>query len=103
MAFTRIIYTKFQIKKGKKIKKDFKNSLHDYFIDKTSGRLKIRFNQSNVKGNQYEEYYIPYQFEKNQVITRLHERTIHKGQNSLYELIKQENFWWCGIYEDVKE
>ncbi len=29
--------------------------------------------------------------------------TIHKGQNSLYELIKQENFWWYGLYEDIKE
>ena len=62
--------------------------MHVYFIDKTSGKLKIRFNQSNVKSKQYKEYYIPYQFEKNQVITSLHEGTIHnKGQNSLYELI----------------
>ena len=77
--------------------------MHDYFIGKDSGRLKIRFNQSNAKSKQYKEYYIPYQFEKNQVITSLQEPTIHKVQNSLYELIKQEIFWWCGIYEDVKE
>ena len=59
---------KISDKKGKKNKKkDFKNALHDYFIDKTSGRVKIRFNQSNVKSKQYKEYYISYQFEKNQV------------------------------------
>ena len=70
MEFTLIIYIKFQIKTGKKIKKKIlKNAFHDYFIDKTIGRLKIRFNQSNVKSKLYKEYYIPYQFEKNQVIT----------------------------------
>ncbi len=84
-------------------KKDFKNSIEDYFIDKTTGRLKIKFNTSNVKSKVYKEYFIPYQCEKNKLIMSLHERTIHKGQNSLYELIKQENFWWCGIYDDVKE
>ena len=84
-------------------KNDFKDSIEDYFIDKTTGRLKIKFNNSNLKNKIYKEYFIPFQFEKNHLIRSLHERTIHKGQNSLYELIKQENFWWCGIYEDVKE
>ena len=65
--------------------------------------MKIRFNNINIKNKIYKEYFIPYQIEKNHLISSLHERTIHKGQNSLYELIKQENFWWCGIYEDVKE
>ena len=32
-------------------KKDFKDSLTDYFIDKKTGRLKIKFNQTNVKIN----------------------------------------------------
>ena len=27
---------------------------------------------------------------------------MHKGEKSLYELIKQQDYWWCGIYEDVK-
>ena len=84
-------------------KKDFKDSIEDYFIDKNTGRLKIKFNNTNIKNKIYKEYFIPYQIEKNNLIKNLHERTIHKGQNSLYELVKQENFWWCGIYEDVKE
>ena len=37
-------------------------------IDKT--RLKIRFNQSNVKNKQYKDN--PDKFEKNQAITSLH-------------------------------
>ena len=67
--------------------------MDNYFIDKTAGRLKIQFNQSNVKIKQYKKYFIPYQIEKNQLITIQHERTIYKGLNSLYELIKQENFF----------
>ena len=74
-----------------------------YFINKTNEILTIKSNQSNVKIKQYKKYFIPYQIEKNQLITILHEHTIHKGWNSLYELINQENFLWCGIYEDVKE
>ena len=65
--------------------------------------MKIKFNNTNIKNKIYKEYFIPYQIEKNNLINNLHERTIHKGQNSLYKLVKQENFWWCGIYEDVKE
>ena len=53
---------KISDKNRKKIKKDFKNALKDYFIDKTTGKLKIRFKQSNVKSKQYKEYYIPYQY-----------------------------------------
>ena len=64
--------------------------MNNYFIDKTSGRLKIRFNQSHVNSKQYKEYYIPYQFERNQVIPIQYERTIHKDKNSLYELIKHK-------------
>ena len=97
------IYKIFNKNRRKNKKNDFKDSIEDYFIDKTTGRLKIKFNNSNLKNKIYKEYFIPFQFEKNHLIRSLHERTIHKGQNSLYELIKQENFWWCGIYEDVKE
>ena len=47
---------------------------------------------SKIKNKIYKEYFIPYQIEKNNLISILHERIIHKRQNSLYELIKQENF-----------
>ena len=48
------------------------------------------------------EYFIPYQIEKFNLIKKLHENTIHKGTQTLYESIKQSNFWWIGIYQDVK-
>ena len=34
---------------------------------------------------------------------RLHEESIHKEVKSLYLLIRDGNYWWYGIYEDVKE
>ena len=40
MGFTKKIYIKFQIKKRKKIKKGFKNALNDYFINKSTWKIK---------------------------------------------------------------
>ena len=45
-----------------------------------------------MESKPYKEYVIPYRIEKNQLITIQYEGRIHKSQNSLYELIKQENF-----------
>ena len=89
-----------KIKKNRK--KDFKDSCRNYFIDKSTKRLKIKFYDTTITQKKYKEYYIPYQSEKIQIIKYLHEKTIHKGEKSLYELIKQQDYWWYGIYEDVQ-
>ena len=39
---------------------------------------------------------------KNNLIKILHDESIHKGMNSLYEAIINQDYWWVGIYEDVK-
>ena len=48
------------------------------------------------------EYFIPYQIEKFNLVKKFHENTIHKRAQTLYESIKQSNFWWVGIYQDAK-
>ena len=88
------------VKKNRK--KDFKDACKNYFIDEKTDRLKIKFLDSGVKDKAYKEYFIAYQIEKNQIIKRLHEQTLHKGEIALYELIKQQNYWWTNIYKDVK-
>ena len=74
------------VKKNRK--KDFKDACKNYFIDEKTDRLKIKFLDSGVKDKAYKEYFIAYQIEKNQIIKRLHEQTLHKGEIALYELIK---------------
>ena len=44
-----------------------------------------------------------FQIGKNNIVKRLHDESIHKGQKSLYLLIRNGNYWWYGIYEDVKD
>ena len=46
-------------------------------------------------------YFIPYEFEKINIIKNLHDISLHKGINVLYDLIRQSDFWWHNIYEDV--
>ena len=72
------------------------------FYDKKTHRLKIKFLDCRVETKQYKEYFIAYQFEKINLLKSLHYQSMHKGEKSLYELIKQQDYWWCGIYEDVK-
>ena len=78
------------VKKNRK--KDFKDACKNYFIDEKTDRLKIKFLDSGVKDKAYKEYFIAYQIEKNQIIKRIHEQTLHKGEIALYELIKQQNY-----------
>ena len=82
---------------------DFKEWIKDYFLDKKAGSLKKKFKSSSTKDKQYKEYFIPFQIEKNKLVKHLHEQSIHKSNNILYELIKYNNFWWSGIYDGVKE
>ena len=37
------------------------------------------------------------------MIKKFHELTIHKGNHKLYNLIKKNEFWWYGIYNDITE
>ena len=82
-------------------KKEFKKSLKNYFIDEKTKRLKVKFNFSKVKELINKEYFIPFQIEKIKLIKHLHESATHKGE-ILSELVKKSDYWWYGIYQDVK-
>ena len=82
-------------------KKEFKKSLKNYFIDEKTKRLKVKFNFSKVKELLNKEYFIPFQIEKIKLIKHLHESATHKGQ-VLSELVKKSDYWWYGVYQDVK-
>ena len=82
-------------------KKEFKKSLKNYFIDEKTKRLKVKFNFNKVKEMINKEYFIPFQIEKIKLIKHLHEASTHKGQ-VLSELVKKSDYWWYGIYQDIK-
>ena len=82
-------------------KKEFKKSLKNYFIDEKTKRLKVKFNFSKVKELINKEFFIPFQIEKIKLIKHLHESATHKGE-ILSELVKKSDYWWYGIYQDVK-
>ena len=82
-------------------KKEFKKSLKNYFIDEKTKRLKVKFNFNKVKELINKEYFIPFQMEKIKLIKQLHNSATHKGQ-PLSELVKKSDYWWYGVYQDVK-
>jgi hypothetical protein len=43
-------------------------------------------------------YFIAYQFEKIDLIKKYHELTIHKGNHSLYNLIKESEYFGGKVY-----
>jgi hypothetical protein len=66
------------------------------------------FNHQGIYSNDadkkhYKANFIAYQYEKIDLIKKYHELTIHKGIHSLYNLIKESEFWWYGIYENIKK
>ena len=61
---------------------------------------KILINKANGK-EIYKNYYIAYEFEKFNIIRTLHDKCGHKGINTLYNLIRESDFYWSGIYNDI--
>ena len=82
-------------------KKEFKKSLKNYYIDEKTKRLKVKFNFVKIIELLNKEYFIPFQIEKIQIIKLLHDASVHKEQ-SLSDLVKKSEYWWYGIYQDVK-
>ena len=87
-------------------KKLFRDLAKKYFIDEKTGRLKLSFNISNKAGNKdLKEFFVVYQFEKINIIKKIHESIAHRGENGkgLDEAVKECDFWWYGIYQDIKK
>ena len=40
--------------------------------------------------------------QKKNIITSLHDKSLYKGVNILYNLIKENLFWWSTITKDVR-
>ena len=83
-------------------KKIFGNTCKSYEYDQKKNRLikKILINKENGK-EIYKNYYIAYEFEKFNIIRTLHDKCGHKGINTLYNLIRESDFYWSGIYNDI--
>jgi len=65
-------------------------------------RLTKTIKDSKLNNNIKEKVYlIPFEFERLNIIKNLHENSMHKGINVLYELIRQSDFWCHNIYDDV--
>ena len=83
-------------------KQNFKRACEGYDFNFQLNRLTKTIKLSKTKDNIKEKtYFIPYEFEKINIIKNLHEISLHKGINVLYELIKESDFWWHNIYDDV--
>ena len=90
------------LKKRKSAKRYFRNMTKDYSFDEKYNRLKKKMNISNDKLNPIiKEFFIPYDFEKIKLIKRFHDFSTHRGYKTLYNLIKEEQFWWNNIYIDI--
>ena len=86
-------------------KREFRELSKKYFLDDKTGRLKIIFNVSNrAKNKNYKEFYIPYLIEKFNIIREVHDELTHdeRNQKTLDALVKEHDFWWYGIYQDIK-
>ena len=86
-------------------KREFLSLAKKYFLDDKTGRLKIVFNVSRrVKNKNYKEFYIPYLLEKFNIIREVHDELTHdeRNQKTLDGLVKSHDFWWFGIYQDIK-
>jgi len=86
-------------------KREFRELSKKYFLDDKTGRLKIIFNVSNrAKNKNYKEFFIPYLIEKFNIIREVHDELTHdeRNQKTLDALVKEHDFWWYGIYQDIK-
>ena len=101
--YPQSIYDIKEKNRRKNKKKDFRESIKDYYIDQKTKRLKIKYRDYSSKEYIKKDYFVAFQIEKNNIVKRLHDESIHKGQKSLYLLIRNGNYWWYGIYEDVKD
>lgn len=86
--YPEYIYSIEDKKQRNNKKKEFKRSIKNYFIDKKTQRLKIRFIDSTIKQKVYREYFIAYQMEKINIIKRLHEESMHRGIKALDNIVK---------------
>ena len=80
-----------------------KKSPKNIISTKKQKDLKLNIEMILVKNFFEKDYFVAYQIEKNNLVKRVHEDSIYKGIKSLYLLIRDRNYWWYGMYEDVKE
>ena len=83
-------------------KKEFKRVCSKYFIDPKTKRLKIIQKYNTKNGLIKKEQFVAFKIEKNNIIKNLHDESMHKGNQILYNLIRNSEYWWNGIYEDVR-
>jgi len=99
-----INYIRDEIKQRNK-KREFREMAKKYIIDKDTDRLRIEFNISNKSRYKiFKEFFIVYHIEKINVIKEVHELIEHTVENekSLDKVVKEYEFWWFGIYQDIK-
>ena len=96
--------SKIQPKKRRKnIKKRFRKLCNNYRIDKKTNRLQRKIKLKDINGNIiYKNFFIAYINEKKIIMDNLHELSCHRGINTLYNLIKDQDFIWFGIFKDLK-
>jgi len=87
-------------------KKIFRELAKKYFVDEKTGRLKLSFNISCKSDNKdVKEFFVVYKFEKINIVRRMHEKVAHsaKKPKTLDEIVKDLDFWWYRIYQDIKK
>lgn len=89
-------------KRRKNLKHKFRRYCKKYKIDKKTNRLQREFVFLDKKGNQNKKsYFIAYLKEKKLIIDNLHKLSCHRGINTLYNLIMEQEFYWYNIISDV--
>ena len=90
-------------KRRKNLKHKFRRYCKKYKIDKKTNRQQRKFVFLDKKGNQNKKsYFIAYLKEKKLIIDNLHKLSCHRGINTLYNLIMEQEFYWYNIISDVK-
>ena len=78
--YPAFIYDIEEKNRRKNKKKDFKETTKKYYIDNKTKRLKIKYKDNTSKEPFEKDYFVVYQKEKNNLVKRIHEESIHKGE-----------------------
>jgi hypothetical protein len=99
-CINNITNKKIKYNKKRNFKKAYKSYDYDFKLNRLTKSIKIR----NAKNKyEYKTFIIPYEFEKINILHRLHINSFHKGINILYKHIQDSKFWWDGIYKGACE
>ena len=64
---------------------------------------KIDVNNNKNTNDQYKEYKIPFEIEKQHLLNNIHIKTGHTVYHRLYDEINNKNYFWKGIIQDCKD